>query len=445
MLAQAWGSASLLCSRANANSLLRAVRASEVPYISILDADSGLAGGAEGSRHASNVAGPAADSRHSDAARLPDRPGPRDSSGGVQGGGRTANHERPWSQHGSRTPHRVQPQPEAQPPGQQEQDPALDLAPELQAFLDRVVEADTKLKQQSRAAGGASASSRTSRGVPFTHQMTAAEATAAFLESQKRQQGQTRPAAPSKPPTKTRTGISANGGTDGGASSTPARLRPLGGRGQAIAAILEGRLGRAAASTATAAAATTTGGVVEGGAWGVGLGGDTVGSMALGTQVVHRGFIEQLRRALLDRWGELGPGQLSELLAGLHRLNTHDRLGAHSRPGQGASGLLRLLVMEADEHSWSLCVTLRGTLQQAVQLMAAPCSPGSSGVYACVFLCTACRPQLSRPARTLLLGALQEAGGADWELRGPLAARLVQERASMGRGLAGTALGTVGV
>ena len=126
-------------------------------------------------------------------------------------------------------------------------------------MLCRVVEADTKLKQQSRAAGGASASSRTSRGVPFTHQMTAAEATAAFLESQKRQQGQTRPAAPSKPPTKTRTGISANGGTDGGASSTPARLRPLGGRGQAIAAILEGRLGRAAASTATAAAATTTG------------------------------------------------------------------------------------------------------------------------------------------------------------------------------------------
>ena len=38
-------------------------------------------------------------------------------------------------------------------------------------------------------------------------------------------------------------------------------------------------------------------------------------------------------------------------------------------------------------------------------------------------------PQLSRPARTLLLGALQEAGGADWELRGPLAARLVELQA----------------
>ncbi|KAG2444421.1 hypothetical protein HXX76_001174 [Chlamydomonas incerta] len=556
-----------------------------------------------------------------------------------------------------------------QEPGQ-ELKPEQELEPGLQAFLDRVVEADARLEQASRAASSQAASSGGGGGsVPFTNQMTVAQATAAFMEHQERQlKGRARQAARAiaPPSTSTSDASSTTAAATGRRSTAAVGLRPVGSRGQQIAAILEGRLGPGAAaaaaattssdgrnstnSTSTSSTNSSVGmlssahmdGSGGGGVWGaqyirplpqglpqiarvflaasrrqglalplpgvlsayVAAAGqrgvldmrawpladvlDVTAYVACG-QAVHRGFVEQLRRALLDRWAELRPGQLAELVGGLHRLNEHDRLAAASRPGQGSSGLLRLLVMEADEHvraalevtraarsaaaaaaaaaapevasaapatasparrssragaglvteaaeagadagagggesagvlptgaplrlarayvsflaaaaerrqSWSLCVTLRGTLRQAVQLMAAspssdlgdgssssssisssggagaagaagagrgggedlasaaPCElddPVAAPADELARLVAAMQvlpkseveqlkaelgrcgdavlrraPQLSRPARALLLGALQEATAADWQLRGALAARLME-------------------
>ncbi|GLI61329.1 hypothetical protein VaNZ11_003686, partial [Volvox africanus] len=61
-------------------------------------------------------------------------------------------------------------------------------------------------------------------------------------------------------------------------------------------------------------------------------------------QVVNRECLEEVRKALQNRWSQLSPEDLVQVLAALGRLNDTDRIASVGRSGLGASRLLRMLV-----------------------------------------------------------------------------------------------------